>query len=120
MAVKAGRLDHRLNLQTQAHVQDDYGAFTTSWTTQATVWGAIEGLKGQEFFLADQMNSQTTSRIVIRWSEDWSEIDDTWRIVDVDTGRKYDVLSVIEPEGVNPRRTMFEIMVRRGKTDDES
>lgn len=117
--MRAGRLDHRLSLQTQAQTQDAYGAFTTVWTTQATVWGAVEGLRGQEFFQKAQMNGETTSRIVIRWSDDWSAIDETWRIVDANTGRKYDVLSVIEPEGTNPRRTMFEIMVRQGKTDNE-
>lgn len=117
--MRAGRLDHRLQLQQQTQVQDPYGGYTTEWTTQSTVWGAIEGLRGKEFFEADQMNGETTSRIVIRWSSDWSAIDETWRIVDANTGRKYDIQSVIEPEGTKPRNSMFEIMVRRGETDDE-
>lgn len=119
--MRAGRLDHRLWLQAQEQVQDEYGGYTTTWVnqTQTPVWGAVEGLRGKEFFEADQMNGETTSRIVIRWSSDWSDIDETWRIVDANTGRKYDIQSVIEPEGTKPRNSMFEIMVRRGETDDE-
>ena len=117
--MRAGRLRHRVNLQQQTQVQDQYGGFTTTWTTVDTVWGAIEALRGKEFFEVGQTNSEVTARVVIRYSDDWAGIDNTWRIQDAHSGVKYDIESVIQPEERSRPNTVFELMVKRGETDDE-
>lgn len=117
--MRAGRLDHRLQLQQATRTRDDYGGYTTAWTTTATVWGAIEPLRGREFFENDRDNAEITARIVIRYDSSWAAIDNTWRIREANNGRTYDIHSVIEPEGTLPQRHMMELMVKRGETDDE-
>ena len=117
--MRAGRLRHRLLLQQPTRTQSATGAITTTWATTATVWGAVEPLRGQEWFDAQQMSQENVVRIVIRYSTDWSSIDHTWRVKDVRTGVCYDITSVIEVQLTERPTTMLEIMATRGKTDDE-
>jgi len=117
--MRAGRLRHRLSLQQQTQVQDAYGGFTTTWTTVATVWGAIEALRGKESFEVGQTNSEVTARVVIRYGDLWAGLDNTWRVTDAHSGVKYDIESVIQPEERSRPNTVFELMVKRGETDDE-
>jgi len=63
--VKAGRLRHRVTIQQR----DTSSTWETedSWTTYATVWGAIEPIRGREFWDASKVNSEVTARITIRY-----------------------------------------------------
>ena len=75
--MRAGRLRHRLALQSRTEVRDAYGASTPTWATQKTVWGAIEPLSGKELFAQNQSQAEGDVRIIIRF---YSDIDETWRI----------------------------------------
>lgn len=48
---------------------DDAGQPIDDWQTVATVWAAIEPLRGREFFAAQAVNAEVTTRIRIRWRE---------------------------------------------------
>lgn len=65
--VAAGRLRHRVVIQQASETQDSTtGAITTSWTTFATVWAAIEPLSARDFIAANAEQSKIKARIVIR------------------------------------------------------
>lgn len=110
MSIEAGRLRHRVELQSQVQAQDPVtGEITTTWATQATVWAAIEPLSAREFMQSAELQSQITARIVIRYR---AGVDATWRAVhgsriynihgalaDKDSGLEYLTLPV--SEGVN-------------------
>ena len=53
--MRAGRLRHRLVLQSKSEARDAYGGAIITWSTQDTVWGAIEPLSGNEYFAQDQI-----------------------------------------------------------------
>lgn len=61
------RLRHRIIIQEKSTTPDSLGQPATSWTDVATVWAAVEPLRGREFWAADQINSEVTTRIRIRW-----------------------------------------------------
>ncbi len=67
MAVKAGRLRHRVTLQSAADTADGGGGFTTTWSDVATVWAAIEPLKSRERLFAQQLENPVTHRVTIRY-----------------------------------------------------
>lgn len=117
--MRAGRLRHRLRLQQSTRTRSATGAFTNNWATTATVWGAIEGLSSREFHQAGQAQTETSLRAVIRHAATWAAIDNTWRIQEANSGKKYNIVSVIEPEERTRPGTMIEMMVEESKADDE-
>jgi SPP1 family predicted phage head-tail adaptor len=56
---------HRVTIQRP--VADPAWGGTTTWQDHATVWAAIEPLSGREFFAAQQVQSETTGKITIRY-----------------------------------------------------
>lgn len=117
--MRAGRLRHRLNLQQQVETQDSLGGAIITWTTTATVWGAVEALSGSEAFIADQVQSALQVRVIVRYGSVISGIDSTWRVVDANTGRKYDIKGVVLPEHRSRPNTVIELQCVEGETDDE-
>jgi len=117
--MRAGRLRHRLKLQQQVITRDSYGAAIITWTTTATVWGAVEALWGKESVVTDQQVSDLTVRIIIRYDSSWSAIDTKWRIEDANTSRKYDIKTVILPEQRSRPNTVIEFQCVEGQSDDE-
>jgi SPP1 family predicted phage head-tail adaptor len=68
--IRAGELRHRLTIQNLVETADTFGgANTESWVTLATVWADIRQLIGNELMRAQQVESQVTTRIRIRYIE---------------------------------------------------
>lgn len=65
--MQAGRLRHRIAIQIRSSSQDSYGQPVETWTTQHIRWASIEPLQGREFFSADQVNSEVSVRIRMRY-----------------------------------------------------
>lgn len=63
-----GPKTRRIVLQAPTEVVDAVGDVVPSWTTLATVWASIEPLRGEERYLAQQVQATVTHRIRIRWS----------------------------------------------------
>lgn len=71
MALKAGRLRHRVDIQARQDVQDPVtGEMVPGWVT---VWpsvpAAIEPLSAREFIAAQAVQSNISARVVIRYRE---------------------------------------------------
>ena len=110
--MRAGRLRHRLVLQSKTETRDAYGASIITWTTQDTVWGAIEPLSGREYLAQRQVQSEAKVRIVIRYH---STIDETWRVSH--GGLYYDIVDVLNE---NTRDRQIILMCRQGVSEDQA
>jgi SPP1 family predicted phage head-tail adaptor len=64
---KPAALKHRLALQALSRVSDGQGGHTESWATEATLWGAIEPVKGYERYQAQQVQTPVTHKITVRY-----------------------------------------------------
>jgi SPP1 family predicted phage head-tail adaptor len=65
--MQAGKLRHPVTIQSSRVTQSSTGAMTTVWSDFATgIWAAIEPVTGREFFSAQQVQSNVTTRIRIR------------------------------------------------------
>lgn len=91
--MRAGQLRHRVILQTLTPGQDSYGDQTESWGDTATVWAAIEPLRGKEYYDAQQINAEITIRIRIRYR---SGVTPVMRVKQ--GSRIWDIKAVIHPE----------------------
>lgn len=107
--MQAGRLRHRLILQSKAETRDSYGATLITWDTEATVWGAIEPLSGKEYFAQQEVQSESKVRIVIRY---YSGVLPSWRVSN--GGLYYDIVDVLNHDMRNQQLTL---MCRQGVSE---
>jgi SPP1 family predicted phage head-tail adaptor len=92
--MRAGRLRHRITIQEKSVSRNTYGEEQISWVDVATVWGAVEPLRGDEFIESARAGAEVTTRIVIRYR---SGIQPEMRVVY--GSHVYDVVAVIDVDG---------------------
>lgn len=107
MSLAAGRLRHRVTLQSLTRTQEaNTGAVIETWVNMGTVWAGVEPLSVRDFVSADTRQSQIVARIVMR---PVAGMDETWRVVhgtkiyqiagilpDQDSGIEYVTLAVAQ------------------------
>jgi SPP1 family predicted phage head-tail adaptor len=69
MALAAGKLRHRVVIQSQSRSRSASGDVLVSWRDVATVWAAVEPLSVREFISAQSQQSQIVARITVRYRE---------------------------------------------------
>lgn len=95
--MRAGTLRHRVTLQTVTETRDADGGVSESWTDTATLWAAVEPLRGREYFSAKALQAEVTTRIRLRYRAGVVPKQRvTW--LDGSTTHTYDILEVIEPD----------------------
>jgi SPP1 family predicted phage head-tail adaptor len=69
--MQAGKLRHRLVIESNSPTKNSLNETVDSWSTFATVWSAIEPLAGNERFLTQLSGdySELTTRIRIRYRD---------------------------------------------------
>jgi len=64
------RLNHRVTLQRRSATPGALGQASTTWTDVATVWAAVEPLRGRDWFAAGQRQASADVRITVRHRAD--------------------------------------------------
>tara|TARA_R110000824_G_scaffold393791_2_gene593159 strand:- start:1079 stop:1408 length:330 start_codon:yes stop_codon:yes gene_type:complete len=67
MSLRAGRLRHRVSIQTQSTTLDGYGEATGGWATDSTVWAAVEPVSGSERDVGEGKVGIVSHRVVMRY-----------------------------------------------------
>ena len=69
--MRAGLLRHRIVIQQKGTIiRDSFGEPTPAWPILATVWAAVDPLRGREFAEQRQAGAEVTTRIRIRYRSD--------------------------------------------------
>jgi len=106
--MRAGLLRHRITIQEP--ISSTGGGVSASrkqsFEDWKTVWGAIWPLRGTELLTAQQLGSEVSSRIRIRYT---AGITPRHRLKFGDTTTYYDIVSIINPE---MRNIYLDLMVR--------
>ena len=84
-------MDRRVTLQSRTLTANAYGEQVASYTDLETVWAEKWDLRGREYFAAQQVSADVTTRWRIRWREDVSVLD---RVVY--NSVPYDINQVVE------------------------
>jgi SPP1 family predicted phage head-tail adaptor len=116
--MRSGRLRHIVQLQRPHVAQDDSGQPSSQYETFDWDYADIEALQGRELFAAQQVQSQLTTKITMRYRRD---VDSTVRVLHQvngnDSPADYDVYDI---ESAAPDRTqMREIVCLAVKRDAE-
>lgn len=112
MSVKPGPMNKRIIIQQKVAgtpARDAYGAENNTWEAFATVWASIEPLQGREFFAQQQVQSEITVRIRLRYL---SGVTSVMRILH--GSRILDIKSVIDPK---ERHAEMQLMCSWGVTN---
>ena len=72
MGIEAGKLRHRVTIESRTDQQDPtYGGITPRWTVaHENVMASIEPISAREFIASDAKQSQIIARITIRYKPD--------------------------------------------------
>jgi SPP1 family predicted phage head-tail adaptor len=65
--MRAGKLRHRLKIQSKTTALDSFGGGAATWSTFANVYGSVEPLTGRERFDAQQVNPEVNHVVRIRY-----------------------------------------------------
>jgi len=100
--MRAGRLRHRVTVQTPTGSASAFGEITNAWSDVATVWAAVEPTNSTERMENEQAKTFTSHRVLMRHR---SDVSTTER---VKFGSRYlHVNSVINP---NEQDQMLELL----------
>lgn len=66
--MRAGRLRERISIQRRVNSLNDHGESKGVWSVITETWAAVEPISGREFFSAQQIQSDITTRIVCRYA----------------------------------------------------
>jgi SPP1 family predicted phage head-tail adaptor len=69
MMLAAGKLRHRIVLESLTNERDGIGGVVPTWSTEAGLWAEIVPLSGREFIAAQATQAGVTTRITIRWRD---------------------------------------------------
>ena len=111
MRIRAGRLRHRLTLQYKSETRTATGDVAWTWTTDSTVWGAIEPFSGREYLAAAQTQNENNVRIVMRYH---ATIGAAWRILN--DSKVYSILSL---QNEDERDRMLILTCSQGVMEDD-
>jgi SPP1 family predicted phage head-tail adaptor len=62
------KMRKRVELQSVTETTSGLGETSRAWATYSTVWAAIKPLQGRELYYAQQIHSEATTQITIRYS----------------------------------------------------
>ena len=89
--MKAGDLDQRVTLERQQSGVDELGQPLAEWAALGSCWAAVLPLVGREFISAQAVQSEVTTRVVIRYRPGIAASDRVNH-----EGRIYNIVSVID------------------------
>ena len=92
----AGKLKHRVQIQAQNGAQDSVGQPDEDFATVATVWADVEPLNGREYFTAQQIVGEVTTRITMRYQPIIDVVAVNERVRIVFEGLNYSIKNVID------------------------
>ncbi|MEQ1964399.1 phage head closure protein [Xenorhabdus khoisanae] len=103
--MQAGRLRHRITLQSFTQIKLPSGQPMQEWQDVSTVWAEVKFISGRELLTAGAERAETTVRVWLRYRPD---VTSAARLVF--RGQVYDIQAVIP----DPKLTQLELLCKQG------
>jgi SPP1 family predicted phage head-tail adaptor len=95
--MRIGRLRHRVTLQRRTGAANAFNEPTDTWTDIATVSAGVEPISGREYFAAQQVQSEVSHRVTIRYLAGVNPKDRiVWTDPATDVARYFDIRAVLD------------------------
>lgn len=92
--IRAGDLTERVRFEKRSTSSDGGGGVTTGFAPQFVVWGKFTHLRGGETVLAARLAGVHSLVVLVRRSSQTEAVDTAWRLVDVRTGKIYNIRDI--------------------------
>lgn len=79
--IPAGRMRHRVAVQSPSATVDSYGQETITWTTVSTVWSEMIGRGGGTQATVNKGQVTLGHTVRIRYASALASMDETWRLL---------------------------------------
>lgn len=99
-------MDQRVTLLLKVATRDALGGEVITWSAQGDVWAEVTPLRGREYFAAQQMNPEYSTRFRIHY-DDAPSLTNAWRLQWRSV--QYDIIDAIDVEA---RKRTWEVMTR--------
>ena len=103
--MRAGRLRHRVNIQSRTQARNAHGEMVDAWLTTETRWAGVEPMTSRERFDSQQVQGEISHRIVMRHVPG---LDSSQRIEF--KGRRFEIVG--PPINKDERNREMELMVK--------
>ena len=100
--MQAGRLRHRIIIQSRELVENEINEMVEEWGEGFTVWASVEPVRGNQYYAAKQLDSKVDGVIIMRYRDG---IEPTMRILYDDR-----ILNIISILTVKERKRELHIM----------
>ena len=105
--MNAGELRHQIVIQAPTETQDSLGAVVSTWATFAIVRASVEPLQGREYLALQQVQSEVSVRIKIRYLPGLNaRMRVSWN------SKIYEIENIIE---INSKRSEIHLMCRENQ-----
>jgi SPP1 family predicted phage head-tail adaptor len=96
----AGPLNRRITLQRPLESRDaNYANVQLTWEDVATVWAALEPVSGREFLRNQEVQSELSTRVRLRWQPALAGLTPKWRLQH--NGRTFGIDAVVNVREAN-------------------
>lgn len=95
---------HRVTIEAPVDGVNEFGERVVTWSTVETVYAAVEPVRGREFFAAEQVQSEVSHRVVMRYRAGM-----TTRMRLLHLGREFHINAIID---VDERHRELQLMCR--------
>ncbi len=93
--MRVGRLRHRIYLQSKVVTRDAFGSEVITYKTEnpRPIFAGIEPLTAREYFASQQMKSQVTHKVILRY---YPGVQTDWRVLY--GTRQFNIIEIINPK----------------------
>lgn len=107
--MQSGKLNRRIEIQSQSTSQDSFGQPLTTWTTILCTWASLDIQGSQLLYSTSEFMSKTAWRITIRWQPS-IVIAPNQRVLYIDslgTKHTYEIQAVLNDKTANKQITLM-------------
>jgi SPP1 family predicted phage head-tail adaptor len=110
--VATGELQHRLQFESPAPENDEYGNTVEGWLPEFIRWARIMPTRGGETVMAERLQGRQPVVVTVRQDFETRRIKADWRAIDARSGEVYAVRS--PPADMEMRRAFFDFIAEIG------
>jgi len=100
--LEAGKLRHKVQLQSITTTRDEFGGVVKAWATVANTFADISYVSGKEYIVSGQLKAPITARLTIRKR---ANVDATMRVLYGNT--VFDIQTVLPDLNMNEYLTLM-------------
>lgn len=115
--MRSGELRDRVRIERLGSASSGYVSGSETWSTLFSCWADIKPMRQRgdgEQVIGDRLAGVSAFEIVIRYADEISDLSPRDRLIEIDTGRTFNIRHVMDPDG---RKHTLKLTADTGKPE---